>query len=73
MESYARKIAAATREELIAQGKADLMEGQFDSSGIFQDKQVRDFARKNYTKNWKLVKPSSEAKDNLKIVLKKFR
>ena len=69
--NYASRIASVTRESLIAQEKGELLEGEFDSSGIFTEKEVHDFLRR--CSNERLIHPPVEEKaSHLKIRLKRF-
>jgi hypothetical protein len=70
---YASRIANITRESLIAQGKGELMQGRFDSTGIFMESEVVDFMKGCSKKQWRMVQPPVEKRlKDLKIRFKKF-
>jgi hypothetical protein len=71
MATYASRMAALSRESLIAQGKGKLLDGEFDSTGIFVEEDVQKFVGE-HKQTWRLVPaPSEKGKRNLTFSLKK--
>jgi hypothetical protein len=71
LASFAKRMSRLSRDDLIAEGKGALLDGEFDSTGIFVEAQAQAFIQSHLT--WAIERPAGESKHskNLKIVLKR--
>jgi hypothetical protein len=74
MANFASRMSELSRDKLIAQGKGALLDGEFDSTGIFVETDALPFIREQQA--WTIRRPEGEkgpsAESSLKIVLKRF-
>jgi hypothetical protein len=74
LASFSKRISELSREQLIAQGKGALLDGEFDSTGIFVEAQAVPFIQNLQTSQWAIAQPVGEKKPSksLKLVLKRI-
>ena len=71
LAEYTSRMASIARDALIAQGKGELMDGEFDSTGIFVEEQAKAFIRDH--QKWEVSGSRDKSgPGSLKLLLKRI-